>query len=152
MIFTGIFDKLFHKAPKDRKFAQTLNGLAPVYTSFGSDIYASDVVQQALKCIVDEMKKLNPTHVRYTGGDSIPVKGSSVQDVLNEPNNIMTTSEFLEKCTWLLLMNYNVFIIPVYDTWIDENTGAEKRISSPVSMLRARRASIDPSFISRSVT
>lgn len=127
MIFTGIFDKLFHKAPKDRKFAQTLNGLAPVYTSFGSDIYASDVVQQALKCIVDEMKKLNPTHVRYTGGDSIPVKGSSVQDVLNEPNNIMTTSEFLEKCTWLLLMNYNVFIIPVYDTWIDENTGAEKR-------------------------
>ena len=127
MIFTGIFDKLFHKAPKDRKFAQTLNGLAPVYTSFGSDIYASDVVQQALKCIVDEMKKLNPTHVRYTGGDSIPVKGSSVQDVLNEPNNIMTTSEFLEKCTWLLLMNYNVFIIPVYDTWIDENTGAERR-------------------------
>ena len=127
MIFTGIFDKLFHKAPKERKFAQTLNGLAPVYTSFGSDIYASDVVQQALKCIVDEMKKLNPTHVRYTGGDSIPVKGSSVQDVLNEPNNIMTTSEFLEKCTWLLLMNYNVFIIPVYDTWIDENTGAERR-------------------------
>lgn len=127
MIFTGLFDKLFHKAPKERKFAQTLNGLAPVYTSFGSDIYASDVVQQALKCIVDEMKKLNPTHVRYTGGDSIPVKGSSVQDVLNEPNNIMTTSEFLEKCTWLLLMNYNVFIIPVYDTWIDENTGAERR-------------------------
>lgn len=127
MIFTGLFDKLFHKAPKERKFAQTLNGLAPVYTSFGSDIYASDVVQQALKCIVDEMKKLNPTHVRYTGGDSIPVKGSTVQDVLNEPNNIMTTSEFLEKCTWLLLMNYNVFIIPVYDTWIDENTGAERR-------------------------
>ena len=123
----GIFDKLFHKAPKDKRIAPTLNGLMPMYTSFGTNIYASDVVQQALKCIVDEMKKLNPTHVRYTNGDSIPVKGSSIQAVLDEPNPIMTTCEFLEKSTWLLLMNFNVFIIPVYDTWIDENTGAERR-------------------------
>ena len=39
----------------------------------------------------------------------------------------MTTAEFLEKITWLLLMNYNVFIIPIYRTWIDETTGAERR-------------------------
>ena len=126
MIFTGIFDKLFHKAPKDRKFAQTLNGLAPVYTSFGSDIYASDVVQQALKCIVDEMKKLNPMHVRYINNDPNPVKGS-VQDVLENPNELMTTSEFIEKTTWLLLLNYNAFIIPTYYTWIDDKTGQERR-------------------------
>ena len=39
----------------------------------------------------------------------------------------MTTSEFLEKITWLLLMNYNVFIIPTYYTWIDDKTGVERR-------------------------
>lgn len=92
----------------------------PIYTQFGTNIYASDVVQQALKCIVDEMKKLNPTHVRYKGSDPVPVK-STVQDVLENPNSLMTTSEFLEKITWLLLMNYNAFIIPVYKTWTDEN-------------------------------
>ena len=89
-----------------------MNGFAPIFTQFGTNIYASDVVVQALKCIVDEMKKLNPTHVRYNGSDPVPVK-STVQDVLNNPNPLMTTNEFLEKMVWLLLMNYNAFIIPV---------------------------------------
>lgn len=122
----GLFDKLFHRAPKERKYATTLNGYAPIYSQFGTNVYASDVVQQALKCIADEIKKLNPTHVRYTGADSVPVK-STIQDVLNEPNPLMTQSEFLEKCTYLLLMNYNLFIIPIYRTWTDEQTGAERR-------------------------
>ena len=120
------FDKLFRRPPKNRKFAPTLDGFAPLYSQFGTNIYASDVVQQALKCIVDEIKKLNPTHVRYIGNDPTPVK-STVQDILDEPNPLMTTSEFLEKITWLLLLNYNVFIIPIYRTWTDENTGAERR-------------------------
>lgn len=122
----GLFDKLFHRAPKERKYATTLNGYAPIYSQFGTNVYASDVVQQALKCIADEIKKLNPTHVRYTGADSVPVD-STIQDVLNEPNPLMTQSEFLEKCTYLLLMNYNLFIIPIYRTWTDEQTEAERR-------------------------
>lgn len=113
------FDKLFHKEPKKNKYAPTLDGWVPIYTQFGTNIYASDVVQQALKCIVDEVKKLNPVHVRYIDSDATPVKSSTVQDVLSEPNSLMTTSEFLEKITWLLLMNYNAFVIPVYWTWKD---------------------------------
>ena len=120
------FDKLFRRPPKTRKFAPTMDGFAPLYSQFGTNIYASDVVQQALKCIVDEIKKLNPTHIRYVGNDPSPVK-STVQDILNEPNPLMTTSEFLEKITWLLLLNYNVFIIPIYRTWTDAETGAERR-------------------------
>ena len=120
------FDKLFRRAPKKKKFAPTFDGWLPIYTQFGTNIYASDVVQQALKCIVDEMKKLNPTHIRMIGSDPTPIK-STIQDVLNDPNDLMTTSEFLEKTIWLLLMNYNAFIIPTYYTWIDEKTGAERR-------------------------
>lgn len=120
------FDKLFRRPPKNKKFAPTFDGFMPIYTQFGTNIYASDVVQQALKCIVDEMKKLNPTHVRYKGNDPVPVK-STVQDVLDSPNQLMTTSEFLEKTVWLLLLNYNAFIIPTYYTWIDDKTGAERR-------------------------
>lgn len=122
----GLFDKLFHRQPKETKFAPTLDGFVPIYSQFGTDIYASDVVQQALKCIVDEMKKLNPTHVRYKDTDPVPIRGN-VQDVLNIPNPLMTASEFLEKIVWLLLMNYNAFIIPTYYTWVDKTTGEERR-------------------------
>lgn len=122
----GWLDKLFRKSPKNTKFAPTLDGFVPAYSQFGTNIYASDVVQQALKCIVDEMKKLNPMHVRYVNNDPTPVKGN-VQDILDNPNQLMTTSEFLEKTIWLLLMNYNAFIIPTYYTWEDEKTGVTKR-------------------------
>lgn len=121
------FDKLFRRTPKNTKFAPTLDGFTPIYSQFGTNIYASDVVQQALKCIVDEMKKLNPQHVRMNGADPVPVKKSTVQDVLQNPNDLMTTSEFLEKTVWLLMMNYNAFIIPTYYTWFDEESGQNKR-------------------------
>ena len=120
------YEKLFRRGPKSQKYAPTMNGFWPVYTQFGTNIYASDVVQQAIKCVVDEMKKLNPTHVRYINSDPTPVKGS-IQDVLSNPNELMTTSEFLEKTTWLLLLNYNAFIIPTYYTWVDDKTGATLR-------------------------
>lgn len=122
----GWLDKLFHRQPKNTKFAPTLDGFLPIYSQFGTNIYASDVVQQALKCIVDEMKKLQPTHIRYVKNDPVPIKGD-VQDVLDSPNQLMTTNEFLEKTIWMLLLNYNAFIIPTYYTWVDENTGAERR-------------------------
>ena len=121
----GWLDKLKKKPPKSQIWAQTLNGYTPIFSQFGTNIYASDVVQQAVKCIVDEMKKLNPTHVRYKGNDPVPINGD-IQTVLNNPNPLMTTSEFLEKITWLLLLNYNAFILPTYYTWIDEK-GIEQR-------------------------
>lgn len=121
----GFFDRLRRKPPKTQKWAQTLNGYAPVFSQFGTNIYASDVVQQAIKCIVDEMKKLNPVHIRYNGNDPVPVN-SDIQTVLNNPNPLMTTSEFLEKVMWLLLLNYNAFILPTYYMLEDER-GIQKR-------------------------
>lgn len=121
----GWLDKLKRKPPKSQILAQTLNGYSPIFSQFGTNIYASDVVQQAVKCIVDEMKKLNPTHVRYNGNDPVPVNGN-IQSILNNPNPLMTTSEFLEKVMWLLLLNYNAFILPTYYVWTDKD-GTERR-------------------------
>ena len=121
----GLFDFLKRKPPANYKYAQMLNGYSPIFSQYGNNIYASDVVQQALKCIVDEMKKLAPTHVRYRDNDPVPVNGN-IQYVLNNPNPLMTTSEFLEKTMWLLLLNYNAFILPTYYVWEDES-GKQKR-------------------------
>ena len=122
----GLFDKLFRKSPTTAKMAPTLDGWLPVFPQFGNSIYASDVVQQALKCIVDELKKLKPVHVRVKDSDPIPVV-DDVQEVLNNPNPLMTTSEFLEKLSWALLMNYNAFVIPTYYIWKDKITGEERK-------------------------
>jgi HK97 family phage portal protein len=123
----GIFDKIFRRLPTRWRYAPTLGGYSPTYPQFGSNIYMSDAVQQALKCIVDEVKKLNPTHIRMVDSEPVPVPTSSISAVLADPNPLMTTAEFLEKTTWLLLLNYNAFIIPTYYTWTDENNGQERR-------------------------
>lgn len=126
MIILSWLDKLRRKPTVKTKYADMLNGFTPIFSQFGNDIYASDVVQQAINCIVSEMKKLNPQHVRKNGSDVIPVN-SSIQTVLTKPNELMTTSDFLEKIVWQLIFNYNSFIIPTYYTWTDEETGTAKR-------------------------
>lgn len=108
-------------------YADMLDGTAPVFTQFGQNIYASDVVQQAVSCIVQEMKKLRPEHVMEKDGDISPVN-SAVQRVLKQPNPYMTTSDFLEKITWLLFMNYNVFIIPTFEEWKDSKGNTCRRL------------------------
>lgn len=107
-------------------YAEVMSGYAPIFSQFGNNIYASDVVQQAISCIVQEIKKLNPQHVIENGSDVIPVN-SDIQRVLNNPNPLMTTSDFLEKCTWLLYLNLNCFIIPTYYEWVDDKGRYNKR-------------------------
>lgn len=122
--FGNILKKL-DKKTSGLSYADLMNGRTPVFTQFGTNIYASDVVQQAITCITLEMKKLRPMHILQKGSDPVPMYGK-IQKMLNEPNPYMTTSDFLEKITWLLFLNYNVFIIPVYRRWKDKN-GKEKR-------------------------
>lgn len=107
-----------------------LNGSMPIYSQFGDDIFASDVVQQAINCIVQEMKKLTPQHIRQKENkDIIPIFKSpqNAQGILNAPNPLMTTSEFIEKIIWNLFLNYNSFIIPVYYTWKDKDDGNKEK-------------------------
>ena len=118
-------DKLRRRLSVKTEYADMLNGFTPIFSQFGNDIYASDVVQQAVNCIVSELKKLNPQHVRVNGSDVTPIN-STIQSVLKKPNELMTTSEFIEKVVWQLFFNYNAFIIPTYYTWTDAN-GNEQR-------------------------
>lgn len=117
----GLLDLFKKKQNKtEYKLAKALDGNAPLFSQFGNSIYASDVVQQAINCIANEIKKLRPEHIREDGTDVIPVNGD-LQAVLNNPNPLMTTSDFLEKITWLLFLNYNAFIVPTYYEWRDKN-------------------------------
>ena len=114
------FDKVFKKTPEKQlsyDYADILSGILPLYSSgFGNDIYASDVVQQAIYSIVTELKKLDPVHVRKVTSDSEFVEVlDHVQNVLDNPNPLMTTSDFIEKVAWTLLLNYNAFVYPLWE-------------------------------------
>lgn len=121
----GWIDKFKRKPKVNTVYADMLNGYTPIFSQFGQNIYASDVVQQAIMCIVSELKKLIPTHVISDGADVTSVKGN-VQNILNNPNELMTTSEFIEKFAWNLFFNYNSFIIPTFTSYIDAK-GVEQR-------------------------
>lgn len=116
----GIFSKIFKKSNTKYRYVDTTNGMTPMFSQFGADIFKSDAVQQCVNCIVQEMGKLRPTHIREKGMDCIPVNGD-IQTVLHNPNPLMTTSDFLEKIVWQLFINYNSFVIPTYHTWMDKD-------------------------------
>lgn len=131
VIKIGWLDGLLKKSKKETTYAQMLNGYTPIFSQFGNNIYASDVVQQAISCIVSEMKKLNPQHIIENGSDSTP-NNSDIQTMLNSPNPLMTKSDFLEKITWMLLLHYNAFIIPMYDEGKDDSGKKKYRALYPV--------------------
>lgn len=112
----GLIDFInkFKKIKADTKYAKILNGYSPIFSQFGQDIYASDVVQQAISCLVTELTKVNPFHIKKTGSDLVPVDNSEIQRLLEQPNERMTQTDFFEKVYWQLFLNYNAFIIPTY--------------------------------------
>lgn len=114
----GLFSWLGKKEDVNKKNLGRVKGLdwaTPIYSQFGSDIYASDVVQQAINCIVREIKKLNPQHVQTKGENYTVAVNDDIQSVLNNPNDLMTTTDLIEKITWQLFFNYNSFVLPVWD-------------------------------------
>ncbi len=123
----GWFDRLKRKPPENTHFADVLTGMTPIFSQFGEDIYASDVVQQAVNCIVTEMQKLNPRHVKKNGNDITIPKDNSLQTVLDNPNELMTKSEFIGKIIQSLIANKNAFVIPSYYVWTDDKTKTERR-------------------------
>lgn len=94
--------------------APTMSGTLPFYSSFGDDVYASDIVVESIRCKANEFKKLAPRHIRTVNGTQTVVHDSSIARVLKRPNAYMTQADFLEKITILLELNKNVFIYPEY--------------------------------------
>jgi HK97 family phage portal protein len=117
VIVTGLFDLFKKKEKNDKKglsYAVSMDGGAPFYSSFGTNVYASDIIVQSIRCKANEFKKLDPRHIKTTAEGQSTITDSSIARVLRRPNNYMTAADFLEKITILLELNKNVFIYPAY--------------------------------------
>ena len=123
----NIFSKLKEKV-NNYTYAKMMNGYTPIFNSFGNDIYASDVVQNAIRCIQNDISKLNPKHIRVDPNTGLQtVVNDSINKLLKYgPNPLMTTTDFLEKIVYLREMNKNVFIYPAFNR-ISLGNGKYKR-------------------------
>ena len=113
----GIFSKLFGKKKVDQSkltLADYLNSFPPIYSESDVSVLESDVFRAGCACICREMRKIHALHIKMDGNDPIPVN-DAISFVLNNPNPLMTQSDFFEKITWRYLTQENAFIYPLYE-------------------------------------
>lgn len=122
MAFADFIKNMFasKEARRQMQYAKFLDGNLAVFSQFGQNIYASDVVQNCIDVIATEISKLMPRHIRTDKNGMQTTVNSSLNRLFKfAPNELMTTKDFLEKIIWLLELNCNAFIYPVYETLTD---------------------------------
>lgn len=124
----GWFDSIKTKF-NSSKYAQAymMSGQRPVFSQFGNDVYVSDIVQQCICCITDEMRKLQLRHIIQKDGKEIIADSKLNRLFEHGVNEFMTTSDFLEKITYLLLTRMNAFVYPKFSYYTDPHGNVKKR-------------------------
>lgn len=122
-MFHSIFGKNTEEVKqekKETKYYKMLNGEMPVFSNFGNNVYASDLVKICIDRVATHCSKLQPKHIRVDNetGKQTVVKSPLERLLKCMPNPFMTTSEFIYKVVTLLLLDSNVFIYPLYEDGI----------------------------------
>lgn len=107
----GLIDRIFGRTPKtapaDGRF-ETFTAYSPVFTSWGGQIYESELVRAAVDARARHVCKLQ-----------YDMKGSARPKLYTatktSPNPWYTWSQFLERCSNIFDVQNNLFIVPVLD-------------------------------------
>lgn len=107
----GLFDKIF-KRPGPRSnpqgFFKTLTAYAPVFTTWGGQIYESELVRAAINARATHISKLQ-VQVQGTAKPKLQTK------LRTGPNEWQTWGQFLYRLSTILDVNNTAFIVPVMD-------------------------------------
>ncbi|MFV0400477.1 MAG: phage portal protein [Oscillospiraceae bacterium] len=97
----------------DRYLAWVTN-TEPIFTDFGTDIYLSDFVNNAIDRIATEISKIDVKSIVRTDS-AINVQNDDITRLFRfKPNPLQTTSDFLSNVEWLRRKHNNAFIYPQY--------------------------------------
>lgn len=120
MALFSFVKSLVTKENKQLQHFRMLDGGIPIFSRFGQNIYASDVVLNCIDIIATQISKLTPQHIFTGTSGNQQIPKSSINRLFQyRPNLLMSTKEFLEKIIWLLYINYNCFIYPTYELVTD---------------------------------
>lgn len=92
--------------PKEETTRLEMMSVSGGFFSFGGDLYASDLVQSAIRPYTRHVGKLIAKHFR--GRDVNP--DPTIRFLLEEPNSMMTMQKLIERTVWCLKLNGNAFI------------------------------------------
>ena len=111
----GLFDFFLKDRPKvnqnlkQKKFLM-FNGYEPKFTSWGGDLYESEMIRTAINA--------RATHISKLKFESQGAARPALQNKLAmAPNQIQTWSQFLYRVSTILDIHNTAFIVPVYDEY-----------------------------------
>jgi HK97 family phage portal protein len=88
-----------------------MNGYSPIFTPFGNNAYASDVVRSTVHSIASNAAKLKPKHIRRMEGNINPQNSNLDRLLTVRPNPHMNAYDFYYKVVTQLYMKNNAFIL-----------------------------------------
>lgn len=112
----GLFDIFFKNRPKpegkDHGGFIAINGYTPRFSSFGGDVYESELIRAAINARATHISKLR-----------VVISGTARTALQNKlkhaPNQFQTWSQFLYRLSTILDIHNTAFIVPVYDQYGD---------------------------------
>lgn len=111
----GLFDKIFKRpgpAGAPQGYFKTLTAYTPVFTTWGGQIYESELVRAAINARATHISKLR-----------VQVQGSAKPKLQTRlrtgPNEWQTWGQFLYRLSTILDVNNTAFIVPVMDDYME---------------------------------
>ena len=111
----GLFDKIFKRpgpAGAPQGYFKTLTAYTPVFTTWGGQIYESELVRAAINARATHVSKLR-----------VQVQGSAKPKLQTRlrtgPNEWQTWGQFLYRLSTILDVNNTAFIVPVMDDYME---------------------------------
>lgn len=102
---------------------------APIFSSFGEDIYLSDFVNNAIDRVATEVSKIDIRSI-VQRGDTRQDQNDDITRLFRfKPNPLQTTSDFLSNVEWLRRKNMNAFIYPQYEV-VNTAAGSFRRYTA----------------------
>lgn len=111
----GLFDIFLKNRPKKaenekQSTFRMLNGYTPKFTTWGGEIYESELIRSAINARATHISKLRVE----LQGSARPALQSKL---LKAPNQFQTWSQFLYRVSTILDIHNTAFIVPVYDQY-----------------------------------
>ena len=110
----NLLDKFSGNSEK-KILAEVLSDSRAVFSSFGNDIYFSDLVANCLDRIAAEIGKIDVVSVVEKESSIRRLNDDITRLFKYQPNPLQTAKDFLASCEWLRRKYMNAFIYPQYE-------------------------------------
>ena len=110
----SLFDFLFKHRPQPQGTYEgefkLLDGYRPAFTSFGGELYESELIRAAINARATHISKLK-VEMQGTARPALQNK------MKHAPNQLQTWSQFMYRLSTILDVHNTAFIVPVYDRY-----------------------------------